>query len=155
MKAATKEMAELYRKGFTLQQIGDKFGMTREAVRQRLQKAGVARRSNKIEPQIGKIDESELRRLYESGESLPEIGKHFAVSYRVIREALKFYEIPERHRRGKWANLLRNLKIGESRIVESNLKHPHLTLHGLARRRGIKISVNKLGENQLRITRRS
>lgn len=155
MKTTTEEMAELYRKGLSLQQIGERFGMTREAVRQRLQKAGVDRRSNKIEPQVGKIDESELRRLYGSGESLSEIGKHFAVSNRVIKEALKFYKIPERHRRGKWGELFRNLKVGESRIVESKLKHPHLTLHGLARRRGIKISVNKIGDNQLRITRRS
>lgn len=38
--ATAEELAEMYREGNTLQQIGDKFGATREAVRQHLEKAG-------------------------------------------------------------------------------------------------------------------
>ena len=150
MKVKVKEMANLYQKGLTLEQIGEKFHLTRQAVQQRLQKAGISRRGK---CKFDKIDKSELQKLYSDKKTLAEIADHFSVSICVVRKALKMYEIPKRPASGKWVDLFRSMEVGDSQIVESNLQFPHPTLHYLARRKGIKISVNKLGENQLRITR--
>lgn len=42
----TEDLVELYRNGLTYEEIGERFGITREAVRQRLVRAGVATRRN-------------------------------------------------------------------------------------------------------------
>jgi hypothetical protein len=41
--ASTQELADLYRSGLTLQEIGNRYGVTRERIRQRLKGSGVDR----------------------------------------------------------------------------------------------------------------
>lgn len=64
-------MAGLYQEGSTLQSIGDRFGMTRERVRQILRQMGVpslgARAATRRQPAPISADEREMARLYSEG----------------------------------------------------------------------------------------
>ena len=151
----TKEMADLYQQGWSLKQIGEKFGISRQAVQQRLQKIGISRKDKNWGRKIDKIDKTDLQRLYSEGKNLYEIAEYFSTSASTIHWALKFHKIPKRDKTGKWVNIFRSMAKGESRVVECNHARPHVTLHTLAARKGIKISINKLGDNQFQITRRS
>ena len=91
----TVEMADLYKQGWTLKQIGEKFGLTRQAIQQRLQKVGISRRNKGLEPKFDKIDKSNLQRLYSEGKNLNYIAEYFSVSEWTIYEAIKFHKIPK------------------------------------------------------------
>lgn len=148
-------MADLYQQGWSLKQIGEKFGISRQAVQQRLQKIGISRRDKERGRKIDKIDRADLQRLYSDGKNLYEIAEYFSTSASTIHLALKFHKIPKRDKPGKWVDIFRSMAKGESRVVECNHVRPHVTLHTLAARKGIKISISKLGDNQFQITRRS
>jgi len=151
----TKEMADLYQQGWSLKKIGEKFEISRQAVQQRLQKIGISRRDKMGGRKIDRIDKTDLQRLYSNNKNLCEIAEYFSTSAATIHSALKFYKIPKRDKTGKWVNIFRSMAKGESRVVECNHARPHVTLHTLAARKGIKISIKKLGDNQFQITRRS
>lgn len=154
-KKLTKEMADLYQQGWSLKQIGEYFGISRQAVHHRLQKLGISGRDKNWGRKIYAIDKTELQKLYSDGKNLYEIAGYFSTSAATIHLALKFHKIPKRDKTGKWVNIFRSMTKGESRVVECNHARPHTSLHTLAARKGIKISINKLGDNQFQITRRS
>jgi predicted DNA-binding protein YlxM (UPF0122 family) len=147
-------MAALYQQGWSLKQIGEKFGLSKQAVHQRFQIIGISRKDRDYKRKFDKIDKSDFERLYSDGKSLNDIAEYFSTSAWTIQRTLKFYKIPKRYSPGKWGNLFRSMKIDESRVVECNHVRPHITLHSLAVRKGIKISIKKVGENQFQITRR-
>jgi hypothetical protein len=147
-------MAELYQSGKTLEEVGKEFGLTRQGVRERFIKAGIARRSKDKFPDI---DKTRLETLY-LGNKLPvsDIADLFLVSEGVIMRALKFHQIPKRRRisnGGYIVNFLRSLKIGEKDTIEPRKSSEYASLHTAARLVGIKISVKKLEERRYEVTR--
>lgn len=147
----TAEMVRLFRSGLSMPQIGAAYGITRQAVQLRLAKVGIARDARpRLLPKYKLIDKKRLASLY-AGERLAidKIGAAFGVAGGVIYQALKFYKIPQRTSiklDGKYANVLKKLKVGEAARVECANRKPYINLHQAAKRAGIKISVRKASE---------
>ncbi len=92
----TREMAALYeRGGMTMQQIGERYGVSRQTVSQRLAKLEIACPARP--PKGAQIEKSRLECLYTT-KRLPirRIGETLNVPVNRIYEALDFYEIPRR-----------------------------------------------------------
>ncbi len=60
VKVSTAEMAKLYEDGLSLEAIGQKFGMTKQGVRDRFIKAGIERHKTKYK----QINREHLETLY-------------------------------------------------------------------------------------------
>ena len=151
-KEKTAEMALLYQNGRSLAEIGEQFGMTRQGVRERFIKAGIARRKTKYE----QIDKSRLDRLYSVDRLLiSKIADVFSVNPSIIRRALELYKIPRRPPitlGGYKVDFLRSLEVGENRVIESRGDR-YVHLHDTANRIGIKISIRSRGANRFEVTR--
>lgn len=94
----TDEMVQLRRQGETLKTIGDRYGLTRERVRQILKSVGEPMPEVRNLKSLLKrdISKSELKRLYESKKPLAEIAKHFNATSGTISHRLKMFGIPKR-----------------------------------------------------------
>jgi DNA invertase Pin-like site-specific DNA recombinase len=152
----TRQMVELYRNGMSLEEVGRKFGITRQAVRERFIKAGVERRG-KVKYNHREINKNQLEALY-SGDriSVAEIARLFSVDRATIGRALKFHEIPKRRplkTGGYIVDLLRNLEINENCIIERRVEGKDAHLHATAIGNGIKISLRALGNRRFKVTR--
>ena len=150
-KDIVRAMAELYDGGMTLEQVGERFGLTRQGVRHRFIKAGVIRR--RPEP----IDKKRLETFY-SVERLPipKIAAVFSVSIGKIQRALKSYEIPRRpplKKGGIQVDFLRSLKIGKTSVIKWRSDEKYAHLHQAAKQIGIKISARSLGDGEYAVTR--
>lgn len=150
-KDGTEEMAKLYDGGMTLEQIGERFGLTRQGVRHRFMKAGITRRRPKS------IDRDRLDVLY-SKDRLPinEIADLFSASIGRIRRALKIYEIPRRaplKKGGIQVDFLRSLAIGKTGVIKWRSDEKYAHLHTAAKQVGIKISTKSLGKGEYAVTR--
>lgn len=154
-KPDTREMAKLYLEdGLSYRQIGEIYGIIRQAVHQRFVRAGIERRLLKHQ----KIDKQSLERLYLVERiSLHKIAERLQVGLKVIKAALKFHKIPKRSPvkfGGIYADFLRSLKIGKSKKIKLDIKNPHSRLHRSAGAIGINISMRSLGrENKFEVTR--
>ena len=147
----TREMAELYNGGMTLEQVGKRFGMTRQGVRHRFMIADIIRRHPK------NIDKDRLEALY-SKERLPifKIAADFSVSENKIRKALKSYEIPRRKPLklgGYKVDILRSLKIGEKRLIKWHNNKEYARLYTPAKLLGMKVSIRSRGNGKFEVTR--
>jgi predicted DNA-binding protein YlxM (UPF0122 family) len=149
---STKQMEQLYRKGWTLEEIGQKFGMTRQGVRDRFIRGGVEIR----QPKYQRIDKEQLEQLYSDERfSVPKIAKVFFVTKPTILKALDFHGIPKRKWKkigGYMVDFLRELKVGEQKIYQP-LSENYPRLHRNAEVIGIKISIRKCGEGQFLVKR--
>jgi predicted DNA-binding protein YlxM (UPF0122 family) len=149
----TAKMAKFYQNGLSLEAIGKQFGMTRQAVRERFIKAGIARRKNKYE----QINKDRLETLYFKDKMpISEIADVFSVSPGIVRQALKFHKISRRkplNSSGYKVDFLRSLGIGEKRVFEWRNNKRYIHLHDTANRICIKISIKSLGGGNFEITR--
>ena len=147
----TQEMQKLYESGLSLAKVGERFGITRQGVRHRFEKAGIIRR----QPQS--IDKDRLETLY-SKTRLPiwEIAANFRVSRGKIKRALKLYDIPQRKPLklgGYIVDFLRSLGIGEKGVIEWRRDEKYAHLHHTAKLVGIKISIRSRGNGKFEVTR--
>ncbi len=151
LEESTQKMADLYHNGMTLEEIGIRFGMTRQGVRERFIKAGIDRRRPKT------IDKDHLETLYSKDKlPIPEIAASFSVSIGKIMRALKLYGIPSRKPLklgGFIVDFLRSLKIGETGIIKWRNNKDYAHLHHTAKRVGIRISIKSLGSGEFEIIR--
>ncbi len=119
----TREMAELYRSGLSLEEVGEKFGLTRQGVRYRFMQAGINRRRK---PKLVTIDKDRLEKFYlEDKLPIDKIATIFNVNRIVINHGLEFYKIPKRSRinnGGYMVDSLRTLKLGETKEMELHSK---------------------------------
>lgn len=149
-------MAELYRDGFTLKQIGERFGLSKQAVDSRFKRLGIERRRLKRKYEV---DKKTLEKLYLSDKlSLKKIAEKFGISYTTVERALKFYKIPKRRwakKTGKYQEFLNGLEIGEKAVIAVTAKNPHVVMHKAAKINEKKISMRKIQGNQFEITRRN
>lgn len=145
-----QKMKTLYESGFSLEEVGNEFGMTRQAVRDRFMKAGIERR------QLESVDKDHLERLYSvERTSLRKIAVFFGVSTGKIERALKFYKIPKRvslKTGGYIVDFLRTLEVGDRKILEwKNNDYPHI--HKFAKNLGMRISLRARGDNNYEVTK--
>jgi hypothetical protein len=150
-KDIIREMAELYDGGMTLDQVGERFGITRQGVRHRFIKAGIIRRRPEV------IDRDHLEMLY-SVDRLPifKIADLLSVSIGKIQRALKSYGIPRRpslKKGGIQVDFLRSLKIGKTGVIKWRSDEKYAHLHHAAKLVGIKISIRSLGDGEYAVTR--
>lgn len=148
-------MIRLYENGMTLQEIGDRYGISRQRVQQRFKAAALihVRRP----PKYTLIAKNRLATLY-AGERLAiaKIGEVFGVKSHLIRQALEFHKIPKRSSiksNGKYVDRLRKLNVGESIEIDCRAKKPYVVLHKSAKCAGGKVSMKKLGGGKFQITR--
>lgn len=151
------KMRYLYdEQGWTLEEIGEYYGITRQAVHDRFHRAGIKMRA--ASPRIQSLDRARLVELYEKNPlPLARISDALNTSVYKINQELDRYGIKRRVRqpaRKKYATL-RQLRIGESRMVEKpeKIKNFYRNLHSKAHSIGIKISVKKVGENSFQVSR--
>ncbi len=152
---AIQEMVELYENGMTLQEVGDRYGISRQRVQQKFKEAGLAH--IKRPPKYTLIDKARLENLY-AGERLAiaKIGEAFGVKSHLIHQALEFHKIPKRSSiksDGKYVDQLRKLKIGERMEIVCDAKKPYVMLHKSAKCTGVKISLKKIESGKFQVTR--
>ncbi len=148
-------MVELYENGMTLQEIGDRYGISRQRVQQRFKEAGLAHIERP--PKYTLIDKDRLETLY-AGERLAiaKIGEAFGVKSHLIRQALDFHKIPKRNSiksKGIYVDQLRKLEIGNKIEIVCDAKKPYVVLHKSAKRTNRKVSLKKIGRSKFQVTR--
>jgi len=150
----TQAMKELYESGLSLEEVGNQFGMTRQGVRDRFVKAGIACRP---QTKYKHIDKERLRKLYSDEKlPLPEIADVFSVGVVVVRRALKYYAIPRRvplKKGGYIVDFLRSLELGEKDVIKWRDGEKYAHLHHTAKLVGIKISIRSRGGGKFEVTR--
>ena len=154
MNDETKQMVELYKRGLNLREIGEHYGITRQAVYLRFKLAGI-----KYYRQFAylKIDKNLLTKLYsDEKRTIADIAEIFSVNIELIEMALKKYEIPKRRsltKGGYAVDFLSALKQGEEGVIKLRGKFTN-HLHSSAKRIGIRISVKSTGaDNEHLVTR--
>ena len=148
-------MAKLYRSGMTLQQIGDQYEITRQRVQQILAGIGITATDRPLKSEL--LDRERLETLY-AAKRLPveKIGKFFDVSSYQIYSALEFHKIPRRrslNKDGKYVDVIRLLKIGETTEIHCSSANCYKTLHRSAKCADAKISLRKSGDEKFNVTR--
>ncbi len=150
----TLQMARFFRSGRTMQQIGDYFGISRQAVQQRLAAIGITARDRPSRHTL--IDKGRLEALYKENLSIEKICEEFGVGDEIIRQALLFYQISKRgwiRTGGCRVDVLKKLEIGEKYKAVFSRKKPHALIYMPAKRIGIKVSIRTLGDGRFEITR--
>lgn len=149
------EMAELYRSGLTLQQIGDQYEISRQRVQQILSTIGITAADRPLKSAL--IDRERLDSLYTIERlTVQKIAKVFDVSPHQIYSALKFHKIPPRRslkKDGKYVDIIRLLKIGESTEIQCAAVKAYVVLHRSAKYAETKISLRKLSEGLFSVTK--
>lgn len=87
-----EEMSKLYEEGQTLQQIGARYSLSRERVRQILRSAGIeslGRREKTGSDAALSAKERKIAKAYDNGRKPADIMKEFGVSYVLFRSILK------------------------------------------------------------------
>ena len=153
----TGVLRELYEEGLTLKQIGERFGMTKQAVQLRLIKAGVPRRLGCPRP-LPNPDPKVVESMYFNEEiSLVRISERVGASIQKVRRVARELGLNRsRHHLKKYPEL-DGLQVGESVIYPRSSK-PSANMqrfHNVAKRRGIKLSVRPLDDATLKVTRKA
>jgi predicted DNA-binding protein YlxM (UPF0122 family) len=147
------QILKLYNKGTSASNIAGNFGVTRQAISSRLKSAAVPTRA--IQPWAVLPKRELIEQLYLHEErTLHEVAKQLAVSYYCLIRAMDKYNI-ERRSKGNRTKFpeLRNLRIGDSIDVPFATKHPHRRYNHMAKYVGIKVTVRKIDEHIVTVTR--
>ena len=161
--ARTIQMTRLYvDAGLTLKEIGLFFGVTHQAVRDRLYRAGVQMRTNR-RPPMPPLDEcqDEMVRSY-LDERVPVylLAQRFRVTKEEIRRRLLSCGIELRQSGGqrKFPELY-NLKLNETIVLAKpaskgrSRQYWYETFYKAARRLGVRFSVKSIDDLNVRVTR--
>ena len=148
-------MAKLYRGGMTMQQIGDRYEVSRQTVQQRLASVGITAGDRPLTYKL--IHKKHLELLYsEEKLSLDKIAQASGVKREVISQALEFHQTPKR----EWINtggsrlyVLKRMKLGDKCQATFTRMRPHSLIYMPAKKLGIKVSMRRLGDNEFEITR--
>lgn len=126
---------------------------------QSLEVTRVAEDETRRRAKIAGISRAELEELYAARKLTPsEIGRQLGLEAELIRQALAHYQIPVRRGGscgggGKYVDLFRKLKAGETGEIHCAVKHPYINLHSIAARLGMRISMRKIAAERYKITR--
>ena len=153
----TAKMIDLYQhEGLTLREIGERFRVSKQAVHYRLRRVGIQLRP-KNEPRL--IDRKTLVRLHHD-EGLPvyKIAAKLQSAHKTVLKEMERHGVKVRSIRLSVRRYpeLNGLAIGQSvEVPRRNLKKPHVTYYSAASLRGIRVSVQIIGTDLLRITRKA
>lgn len=161
--ARISQMTRLYiNAGLTLQEIAVLYGVTRQAVSDRLTRAGVQMRTHR-RPSVPPLEEcqDEMVRLY-LDERVPVylLAQRFRVTNKEIRQLLlnRGIELRQKGRPRKFPELY-DLKLNETIILpkptgNGKCRHNwHETFYSAARRLGVRFSVKSIDDRTIRVTR--
>jgi transposase len=154
--ASTSELRRLYEiEGLTLQQIADRFGVSRQAVHERLKRNGFNPRSRGTPKQL---DRELVIDLYVK-QSLPvlKIAKMLKVTDRTVSRALIRYGVairPKGRQPLDEYQPFRTLALNESIVAPlPKKKQPYVSLYAVCAHAGIRIKVKKQGGGLWKVTR--
>lgn len=150
----TSEMAQAYRDGKALKEIGKHYGISAQAIQQRLTALGITRDDRPRAYQL--VDKEQLESLYSKNLSLKEIAGRIGTHLRTIEKALKFHQIPKRRpitTYGHRVEVLRKLEIGDKHTELLAAEVTYVRIYASAKRAGIKVSAKRVNKNQVEITR--
>lgn len=156
----TKQMIELYRGGLTFKQIGERYGLTRQAVQQRLGYYGITiadrPKQNKVSSKVLAIDKARLEKLYSQKIPLDKILDELGIGIFVFYKALDFYGIPRRgwllQTGGPVVDKMRGLAVGESFRYPRKSNNTHIRQHNAAKEFGFKVRTRRVGD-EVEVTR--
>lgn len=147
-------MARAYRNGLLLKEISLKFGISLQAVQQRLASVGVTHNDRPQSYQM--IDKERLASMYAKNVSLNEIARQFGVYLKTIEKALKYHQIPKRRRiktSGHRIEILKQLEIGDTYVESLGVEQSYMWVYTSAKRAGIKTSARRITKLILEVTR--
>ncbi len=154
---STKEMERLYLKDQkTLQEIGDIFGLSRQAIHIRLTKKGVKMRKNTENRFIRLKREDLVENYVEKLLTITKTAENLGVSPTHVSRELERHNIEKRTYRvyrGKY-KFLPDLEVGgKARVKIPKAVNPYSVLYTTAKRLGMKLSVRKFDEKNFDVTR--
>lgn len=151
------EIKRLYfSEGISLRAIGERFGVSRQAVHQVLGKEEGPLRGRR--PQTSHIDTAAIKRMYvEHDFTAAEISERTGLSPWQVKIALKRENVPSRRHGPRYRTLTGydHLQIGGS-IMEPRPTRKgkwHGKFYERAKAAGIRVSVQTIDENTVRVTR--
>lgn len=153
-KDKIEQMAQAYRDGLTLKEIGKQFDISAQAVQRRIAAVGVTQKDRP--PAFRLIDKTQLETIYAENLSLKRIAARIGTNVKTITDALRFYQIPKRKsikKQGHRVNLLKKLEIGGKYEETFYNRLPHMRVYASAKRVGIKVSTRQIDRDKLEITR--
>ncbi len=152
------ELVRLYESGMTLRAIADRYGVKKQAVHGRLKCIGYKPRPSHIQRRT--FDRETLVDLYVTKDlSLEKVAEHLKADRGSVRNELIRHGIECRRRggRSKYRPYFAKLSsVGDSVLIPWKYpRYAHKTLHVAAERFGIKVSIKKAGDFQMRVTRKA
>ncbi len=151
-----REMQRLYEvEKRTLREIADLFGVTWQAIHDRLVRAGVLLRQKNPIKRL--LDRETLIKLYiVENLTISETAQRLKTHYKKVSDEIKRHEIIKRPRgySGRKYTELNLLSVGGNVIIQRpQVKNPYLSLYGKAQKIGIRISVKSIDDKTMQINR--
>jgi len=152
----TSVLRKLYEKGLTLAEIGERVGMSKQAVQLRLINADVPRRRggkpplNDPDPDIVESLRRDERLTWQ------QITERLNTTYIKATQAVSDRAIPPLRHHAKKYPELDTLEVGESFTFTSShrsLKVAYQCVYNAGKSRGMKLSVRTIGVDTLKVTR--
>lgn len=150
------EIKRLYfAEGIPLQEIGERFGVTKQAVHHALTTAEGRLRGRR--PRVFRFDTSEIKRLYvEEMLTQKEISQKTGLTVGRVSEALRFENVKLRSLpKQRWLFEYDGLEIGDSIVTaKPNIKGIwYSVFYQRAQKVGIRVSVRTVDNHKVRVTR--
>jgi len=152
-----KEMRRLYEvEKLSLREIANRFGITWQAIHQRLVSAGVALRQKGNVKRV--LDRETLIQLYiEENLTIGETARRLKAQDKKVSDELERHGIDKRsagYLKRKQPELYQ-LKVGEKAIIQRpSVTNPYRSLYSKAKRIGIRISIKRVNAETLQIYRK-
>jgi DNA-binding Lrp family transcriptional regulator len=156
IKERTRITKYLYEvEGLSVSEVGERLGVSRQAIHDRLVRAGVKRRPPSSSFKM--IDRETLCRLYVT-ERLPvyRVAEALNLAFTTVARELLRHGIGRRPRafERRKRSAMDHLNIGESALIECPVvPKPHASLYSLASVRKIRISIRRVDRERVRVTR--
>jgi len=145
----------LYADGYSIRQIAERFALSRQAIHERLVRAGVTIRPRQIKKR--QLNRDRLIQLYVIERlSVYRVAKELGTQMQIVLRELERHAI-ERRPKGtgnRRALELDRLTVGDSTVVYfTKYRTRYSAVYQSASLRNIKVSMRKIDANRLRVTR--
>jgi hypothetical protein len=159
LRPLTNEWKLLYESGLSLNAIGDRYGVTKQAVHDRLKRAGVEIRSKKQAQALRfiPIERDILDALYvEKRMSIAAVAERLGVSCDQVKRSMRTHGIKAR-RSGHWRKytLIDTMKVGEAHDFPRPQSKGtwHANFYQAAKIRGMRVRVRIVDESTVKVMR--
>ena len=147
------ELKLLYcEEGFSLRAIAKRFGVTYQAIHDRLVRAGITRRK-RGEPKKEPVAKETLQTLYLLERlSVTEIAKRLKMPQKRIYAALRFHSIP-RIKRAQRSELGKLSVGGVIELPAPKRRRFYSNIYGQAKHAGIRVSIKTIDKDRIEVRR--